>query len=133
MNPSTLKLVLLAVLNIFIVPLAFSQAANGALPSSSSLNAVAARVASAPVLDGDIINDQAYANATPLTDFWQNKPDDGQSSTERTEVRIVYTADKLYFGIICYDRSPSEIIVSENRRDAPLDETDCVQIILDTY
>ena len=133
MNRLMLKLSLLAVCNLLAVPCVFSQPASGALPGLTSLNAVAARVNSAPALDGDIINDQAYAGATPLTDFWQNKPDDGQSATERTEVRIVYTADKLFFGIICYDRTPSEIIVSENRRDALLDETDCVQIILDTY
>jgi len=128
MNPSIHKLLLFAVFNIFIFPISFSQTANGALPSSSSLNAVAARVTSAPVLDGDIVNDKAYSTAIPLTDFWQNKPDDGQSSTERTEVRIVYTNETLYFGIICYDRNPSEIIVSENRRDALLDETDCVRL-----
>ncbi len=128
-----LRRVLFISIAFLVVQFAYGQTSNAALPSSSSLNAVAALVTSAPVLDGDIINDQAYTTAIPLTDFWQNKPDDGQSSTERTEVRILYTADKLYFGIICYDRNPSEIIVSENRRDASLEETDCVQIILDTY
>ena len=128
MNRFTHKIFLLAVFIFLNIPQALSQSAIGALTGSSSLNAVAARVTSAPVLDGDIMNDQAYANVTPLTDFWQNRPDDGQSPTERTEVRIVYTADKLYFGIICHDRNPSEIIVSENRRDALLDETDCVHL-----
>ena len=33
----------------------------------------------------------------------------------------------------CYDRDPSGIIVSDARRDAPLDDTDSFQIILDTY
>ncbi|MBI4429174.1 MAG: carbohydrate binding family 9 domain-containing protein [Ignavibacteriales bacterium] len=103
------------------------------VPALPTPTAWAQRVNNAPVIDGEVENDLAYAKAMPLTEFWQVKPDDGQPASERTEVRVVYTSDTLYFGVICYDSSPSEIIVSENRRDALLDETDCVQILLDTY
>jgi hypothetical protein len=34
---------------------------------------------------------------------------------------------------VCYDRNPKQIIVSESRRDSPLEETDSFQIIMDTY
>ena len=32
----------------------------------------------------------------------------------------VFTADTIYFGIVCYDRDPAAIIVSDSRRDSSL-------------
>ena len=98
------------------------------LPFARSL-----RVEGAPVIDGEVLNDAAYADAPAVTGFRQNTPDEGRPASERTEVRIVYTDDTLYFGIICYVRDPSTIIVAESRRDSSLQETDSFQIILDTY
>ena len=86
-----------------------------------------------PVIDGDVLNDLAYEDATAITGFRQNTPDEGQPASERTEVRIVYTEDTLYVGVICHVRDPSTIIVADSRRDSSLDETDAFQIILDTY
>ena len=93
----------------------------------------ATRVTTAPSLDGDVVGDPAWQQATPASGFWQEQPDEGQPSSERTEVRIVYTADTLYVGVVCYDRSPGSIIVSDSRRDSPLDNTDSFRIIFDTY
>lgn len=95
--------------------------------------AAAAYTDVAPVLDGTVIGDPAYAQATPITEFWQTTPQEGQPSSERTEVHLVYTDRALYVGVICHDREPEEIIVSDTRRDAPLDETDSFQLIIDTY
>jgi Domain of unknown function (DUF5916) len=94
---------------------------------------VATRVTQAPVLDGEVIGDAAWQPAAPASGFWQEQPEEGQPSTERTEVRIVYTADTLYVGVVCYDRQPDAIIVSDSRRDASLDETDSFRMIFDTY
>jgi len=95
--------------------------------------AVAVRVAEAPTLDGDVLDDPVWAHAQPIDTFWQTTPDDGQPASERTEVRIVYTDTTLYFGIICYDREPGSILASDSRRDASLENTDSVQIVLDTF
>ncbi len=57
----------------------------------------------------------------------------GKPASERTEVRIVYTKDTLYFGVVCYDRDPNAITITEGRRDSPLGDTDNFQIILDNY
>ena len=95
--------------------------------------APAYKVEEAPVMDGNILDDPVWAVASPATGFYQIRPYEGQPASERTEVRIVYTKDTLYFGIICYDEDPNAIIVTEGRRDAPLGDTDNFQIILDTY
>ncbi len=86
-----------------------------------------------PVLDGAVLDDVAWEGASVATGFWQTQPDAWEPATERTEVRLVYTGETLYFGVVCYDRNPPGIVVTESRRDSPLDETDSFQIILDTY
>src|SRR5918993_3333253 len=93
----------------------------------------ATRVAQPPTLDGNVVADPAWRDAAPAAGFVQEQPNEGQPSTERTEVRVVYTATTLYVGVICYDREPGGIIVSDARRDAALDQTDSFQIIFDTY
>ncbi len=86
-----------------------------------------------PVMDGNVLGDPAWTSIEPLTDFWQTVPDAGAPASQRTEVRILFTDTTLYFGVICFDEDPSGIVVSESRRDSPLDNTDSFQIILDTY
>ncbi|MCY4662303.1 MAG: DUF5916 domain-containing protein [Acidobacteria bacterium] len=91
------------------------------------------RVSTPPAIDGDVLNDPAWADATPATGFRQNTPDEGAPASERTEVYVIYTDDTLYFGVVCYVRDPSTIIVADSRRDSSLRETDSFQIILDTF
>ena len=93
----------------------------------------AVRVQQPPTLDGDVTSDPAWREAVPASGFLQEQPDEGRPSSERTEVRIVFTSTTLYVGVVCYDRQPDAIIVSDARRDAALDQTDSFQIILDTY
>ena len=93
----------------------------------------ARRVEEAPLVDGDVFNDPAYADAVAATGFRQNQPDEGRASSERTEVKIVYTDDTLYFGVICYVEDTQTIIVADSRRDSSLTDTDSFQIIIDTY
>ena len=95
--------------------------------------ATAKPIAGAPTIDGQVLDDPVWTAIAPVTGFTQTTPDEGQPASERTEVRIAYSADTLYFGVVCYDGDPSTIIVSDSRRDSPLNETDSFLIILDTY
>ena len=90
-------------------------------------------VEGAPEIDGDVLGEATWDDIVPVTGFLQNTPDEGQPASERTEVRIIYTEDTVYFGIVCYVSDPSTIIVSDSRRDSSLDDTDSFQIIIDTY
>jgi hypothetical protein len=93
----------------------------------------ASRAPVAPVLDGDVLADEVWQQVAPLTGFWQQQPSEGEAASERTEVRLAFTEDTLYVGVVCYDREPGAIIVSDSRRDSPLTETDSFTMILDTY
>ena len=102
-------------------------------PPTTPPTAIAIRVEDPPKIDGDVLNDPVWENIPGVSGFWQTTPDEGQPSSEHTEIRILYTRSILYFGVICYDRDPDSIIISDTRRDSPLDESDSFQIILDTY
>ena len=50
----------------------------------------AVRVDLAPVLDGDISGDSAWAAAEAAEGFWQTTPDEGLPASERTTVQAVF-------------------------------------------
>ena len=93
----------------------------------------ARRVESAPNMDGEVLDDPAWADAVPVTGFWQTAPDEGEPASERTEVWVIYTEDTIYFGVVCYDRTPESIVVTNSRRDSSLRDSDSFQLILDTF
>jgi hypothetical protein len=101
-------------------------------PGSANV-ATAVRATEAPAIDGDVLGDPAWQAATPMTGFVQEQPNEGQPASEKTEVRVIFTADTLYVGVVLYDSDPGGIIVSDARRDSPLDDTDSFQMIFDTY
>jgi hypothetical protein len=78
--------------------------------------AQASRVDRAPKMDGTL-DDTLWNQATPITNFLQREPYEGQILTEQTEVRILYTKDEVYFGISCLDSDPKGIVATELRRD----------------
>ena len=84
-------------------------------------------------MDGNVRDDPAWAGVPSATGFVQTAPDEGQPASERTEVRVVFTDDTIYFGVVCYDRDPSSIIVTDSRRDSQLSNSDSFELILDTF
>ncbi|MGI9234389.1 MAG: DUF5916 domain-containing protein [Woeseiaceae bacterium] len=85
----------------------------------------------APTLDGDVLGDKAWADAVPASEFWQVQPDEGMPSTQRTEVFVAYTEFALHVGVVAYDDEPSEVIVTDSRRDSDLNDSDAFFIVID--
>ncbi len=112
--------------------LAFAAVTFAQQPSEDVPTVRATRVDTAPEFDG-FVNEAFWDAIAPATDFIQQNPDEGQPSTERTEVRIGFDDQNLYFGIICFDREPENIVVTQNRRDGALDDTDSIQLLIDAY
>jgi hypothetical protein len=104
-----------------------------ATSASAQPAATAVMVAEPPTLDGNVLDDPAWKAAPVISGFRQEQPDEGQPVSENTEVRIVFTRDTLYIGVVCFDRDPTSITVSDSRRDGGLDETDSFRVIFDTY
>ncbi len=90
----------------------------------------AIRVDHAPRIDGTL-SDPAWQQATPISGFREREPQDGIPATERTEVRVLYDAHHVYFGISCFDSHPQGIIASQLRRDLDMSLDDNFSIIVD--
>ena len=120
------------------LPLAIALGAWLGLSSSVSGQSVerrqahAERTAVPPTIDG-VVEEESWFTAEVLTDFVQAEPIEGQPASERTEVRLLYDDVSLYVGVVCHDSDPSQIVVTDARRDSSLQEMDSFQIILDTY
>ncbi len=112
---------------VLLAGTAASQTGPDARPQARSV-----RITSPVELDGLVIED-FWRDVEPATGFVQQNPNEGEPSAERTEVRVAFDHSNLYFGIICFDSQPENIVVTQNRRDGSLVDTDSVQILIDTY
>jgi hypothetical protein len=92
----------------------------------------AQRITMPPVMDG-LVNEPVWQEIEPASGFIQQEPNEGSVATEETEVRFGYDNRNLYIGIICFDSQPEHIVVTQNRRDGSLTDTDSIQILLDTF
>ena len=91
----------------------------------------ATRVERPPKLDGTL-DDPLWQLATPITNFLQREPFEGQTPTEKTEVRVLYDRQQVYFGISCFDSEPNKIIATELRRDVSQELDDYFEIVIDS-
>ncbi len=82
-------------------------------------------------LDGRL-NEPAWREA-PALKLVQQSPRPGEPSPYDTEVLVIITADRLYFGFVCHEQRPGRASVHTLRRDDPMEGDDTVAIALDTY
>src|SRR5437016_8086950 len=94
-------------------------------------SAQASRVDRVPKMDGTL-DDPLWQRATPINNFLQREPFEGQPPTEHTEVRILYSKHEVYFGIACQDSDPDGIVATELRRDVSQELDDYFEIIIDS-
>jgi Domain of unknown function (DUF5916) len=85
-----------------------------------------------PTIDGRV-DEEIWQGVEPQSGFVQQDPYEGEPASENTEVRVLVGHGNVYVGIICFDSEPSEIIVSQARRDAALTDTDSVILVFDTF
>ncbi len=96
-------------------------------------SATAVAIGEVPELDGAVLGDPVWQAIEPASGLTQTRPYAGEPGTEHTEVRFAYTEDTLFVAVVCHDREPDGIVISDSRRDAALDETDSFQVIFDTF
>ena len=86
----------------------------------------------APRIDG-YLDDEIWSTISPITTFTQVWPNDGSPATEKTEVRIAYDRDYLYFAFKFHDKNPELIRAKNLERGGRNDRDDNSYIALDTY
>ncbi len=120
------------VCRLFLVSTLFITVFYSSAHADTPNNLEALKTSSEITIDG-VLDEQAWADAAVGTDFIQREPDTGQPSSERTEVRVVYTPKILYVGVYCFDSEPSLVINKEMQRDQPLWRDDSLDILFDTF
>ena len=100
------------------------------LPHAEAPVAVAVRATTSISVDGRH-TEAAWAGATPVTQFFQNDPDEGEPVSERTEVRFLYDDDAIYVGAWLYDSEP--VTTRLARRDAWVSDSDFFVVSFDSY
>ena len=80
----------------------------------------ASRTTNPPKIDG-ILDELVWAEVPVASDFLQYSPYNGEPSTMRTEVRILYDNTAIYVGAMCYDPSPDSIYTELGERDSDRD------------
>jgi len=100
---------------------------------------------SGPITMDGRLDEAAWAAATPITNFIQSEPHEGQPATQRTDVRVLYDDEALYIGARVYDSlGAAGIRAPLARRDQLLDAngnngsfnsltTDKIVVQLDPY
>ena len=100
----------------------------GALPRLS-----AHRASETIKIDG-VLDEGVWQSVEPIREFYQIQPNEGQPATEAVEVRILYDAQKLYFGFTFFDSQIDALVANDMRRDSrDLRSNDYGYVLLDTY
>ena len=121
-----------AVLAVLAAPLAAQPAPASAPPAGGAPVARAVRVDEAPTIDGRL-DEPFWSSIPPVTGFLQRDPVDGAEPSERTEARIAFDSENLYFALHLFDSEPARIRRSILHREGRIDQDDRVIIALDTY
>ena len=108
--------------------------AQGAQDNGGRRTVAAVRLADGEsmTLDGRL-DEPSWSRAVPAADFIQIDPDNGESATERTEVRVVFDGERLYLGVTCFDSEPDAWIGWQLRRDERLFSDDAFMWTIDTF
>ncbi|MBH8568077.1 carbohydrate binding family 9 domain-containing protein [Microvirga sp. STS02] len=127
---------LVAVLGLALAPaLAQTPAATAdtkaAATAAPKRQLAALRIAQPIKLDG-VLDEGAWREALPATDFIQNRPKPGPHEKYPTEVRVLYDDAAIYVGAIMHDVAADSIPRELTARDN-FGNTDFIGIFLDTY
>jgi hypothetical protein len=84
-------------------------------------------------IDGQL-DEGAWKQAMPATDFITYEPKLGNKSTQNTEIRILYDDEAIYIGAYLYDTNPDSIMRQFGLRDSYGDlNADWIAFEFDTY
>ncbi|MBI4206446.1 MAG: carbohydrate binding family 9 domain-containing protein [Betaproteobacteria bacterium] len=77
----------------------------------------ATRITGSIRVDGRL-DEAAYRQVPPITDFIQMEPAEGAPTTEKTEAWILFDDRNIYIACRCWDEHPERIVANDLRRDS---------------
>jgi hypothetical protein len=117
---------------LFLLPILSAALLSGAVDPGQPRQVphlAAVRTNRPPLIDGRL-DDAAWQLAAPTDAFTQQFPFDGSKPSERTQLRVLYDDDAIYFGFDC-DQVNTPIIEKLTRRDRD-SESEWVWIQIDS-
>ena len=92
------------------------------------------KVSEKPKIDG-VINDLVWKNKSVANNFTQFKPNNGllERPMQKTEVKICYDDQNLYFAALMYDNAPDSILKELCKRDDDNKNNDRFTIVIDPF
>ena len=117
---------------VALAGLASGAPANAHSQSARGQTVRAVRTDRPPTIDA-VLDEPFWQRIEPITDFRQRVPVDGAPASERTELRVAFDDNNLYFAIILHDSNPEGIRRSILHREGRIDQDDNIRIGLDTY
>jgi hypothetical protein len=107
--------------------------ATAARDAAGRLTIRAVRLTSPLRIDGRM-DDAAYGEALPVSDFLQIEPKPGTPATQQTEYWIFYDDDNVYVGVKAHESNLDRMTLNELRRDHPnITQNEYVNFVFDTF
>lgn len=122
---------LVGVLIFLLLPVSAAFAQSTVNGSSNRKQATATRVPNGSIRVDGRLDDEAWQQAAPITDFIQKEPIEGAAPTDPMEVRLAYDDDVLYVGARMHSRD-GRIQAPLSRRDST-DQAEHVLVSFDTF
>jgi uncharacterized protein DUF5916 len=86
-----------------------------------------------PIKLDAMFSEPVWQTVDSIVDFRQREPLEGAPASERTVVKIVRSADRLYIAVRAYDSDVGSVRGTQLRRDADLSSDDNIRILIDSY
>ena len=83
-------------------------------------------------VDG-LLDEPVWATIKPITEFVQRLPLDGGEPTEKSEMRVAFNNNFIYFGFTFFDSEPENVRATILNRGGWIHRDDKLEIALDTY
>ena len=136
-----MKIVFLLITDFFVFAIystsyhAFAQSAKDSLQNNELPHFVikAERLSSDSRISVDgVLDEPEWQEVFVATDFTQYWPKDGAKSSQKTDVKVLYTDKYIYVGAKMYDSSPDSIMAPLFRRDGG-ETSDWFSVLIDSY
>lgn len=83
-------------------------------------------------IDGNL-DEPEWLEAPMIGELYSVEPVEYGTPSRKTDVKVLYNEDYLYFGVICYEDNPDDIVSHILERDGDTDTSDYISIVLDTF
>lgn len=90
----------------------------------------AARAPGPIIVDGRL-DEAAWSAATPIEDLTQYQPGDGVTPTQRTEIRVLFDDENVYFGVRLWDTQIEDLRRNQMLQGQTVVNDDYLQLIID--